>query len=122
MQKNRILVFNRATQTDTVENPVLFKQLVGPQYKHFCYLYQIITDHGFMEYIDDVSCQIEQDMVNFFIRLNKKYTTKLKKILELNLEISMDKGFQVSYEEKDTHHLILHMDGIAFDPFQSIQA
>jgi hypothetical protein len=76
MKRNRIVVFNRVTATDTLEDVSIFEDLVGIHYDKFCQLYSFIEANDFIDYIDDINCKLEENSVKFYIRFNKVITKK----------------------------------------------
>lgn len=108
MDRSRINVFNRLTsENEQLENVDVFEDLVGNGYPRFCYLYDIISRNDLIDYIDDISCRVYTERVEFRIKLNTKITRKIEKLIDKNVKETA--GLQCDFycHEKNPSTLVM---------------
>lgn len=108
MDKSRIKVFNRLTSEDEVlEDVDVFEDLVGDGYPRFCYLYDIISKNNFIDYIDDISCRVYSERVEFRVKLNRKITRKIENLIDKNVKETAGQQCDFFCNEKNSNTLIM---------------
>ena len=111
MKKNRIAVFNRVTSGGELDDASVFESLVGDHYEHFCYLYNIIAENGFIDFIDDIKCKIQKDRIQFKIRLNISFDDALEKQLNQNVMDASLGGLETLCENHGDKELVISVSG-----------
>ena len=106
MKKSMIVVFNRITGRE-LDDVSLFAGLVGEHYDKFCVLYSIISQDDFIDYIDDITCKMYDEEIDFNVELNTKFVKKLQKKLDENILNTAGNSYKIKCEEKDAQNLIL---------------
>ena len=108
MDRSRIKVFNRLTsETEELEDVDVFEDLVGGGYPRFCYLYEIISRNDFIDYIDDITCRVYSDRVEFRIKLNTKITKKVQNLIDRNVKESSGLQCDLYCNEKNSNTLLM---------------
>lgn len=108
MDRSRINVFNRLTSdTEELEDVDVFEDLVGDGYPRFCYLYEIISKNDFIDYIDDISCRVYSDRVEFRIKLNTKITKRIQNLIDRNAREASGAQCDLYCNEKNSSTLVM---------------
>lgn len=113
MNKDRIIVFNRLTDGDSPEDASVFESLIGIHYDIFCYLYDIIVNEDFIQYVDDIKCILTEDRIRFKVKLNTNYDKEVEELLQRSIDHTTGiNPLEMSCESKSKRGLILSVAGL----------
>lgn len=105
MKKNRIVVFNRVTCGDRLDDVSVFEELAGSHFDQFCLLYDIISSNHLIDYIDDIFCKIGKNEITFNALLEANNCKKVKS--EIKTITKNEKYDEVVLTLKDETHIII---------------
>ena len=118
MKKNRIVVFNRLTSHDELDDVSVFEELVGKHYDKFCYLYDVVSTGDFIEHVNDISCKISDGKVRFNIKLNVECTKKVMHELDENIRDCSMGGLYIKSKKDGRKEIILSVSDDYDDFFE----
>ena len=76
--------------------------MVGKHYQKFKYLYEIISNDKIIKNIDDITCKLHGNRIDFILDLNRTITPKFENNLEstiTEIDISEEDSYDITYNE-----------------------
>lgn len=116
MIQDRIFVFNKITDGNTLSKKSLFKSLIGIEYTKFREVYEIISCTKLLDNTDNITCDLISHGLKFKINTSKKLTNSIIDYLtDMVRAKNHEEMYAFSFKETNKNNITLTVLDLTID-------
>lgn len=116
MIHDRIYVFNKITDGNTLSKKSLFKSLIGIEYTKFREVYEIISCAKLLDNTDNITCDLISHGLKFKIFTNKKVPSAMIEYLnDIIKKKNREEEYRFSFKETNKNNITLTVLDLTID-------